>query len=217
MNSLRIALVDWDRSVRAGRKLLLQSQADMQVVFESDGSEADIAQLSEALVDVVVIDQVLAYGSGIDFYRELRKHFDSQGEAPAALLTSAFEDDELRVLALEAAFVDLVGLDSGAEQLLKQLRSLNAPSRWNLAGLQKLLASSGVEAAIDVGLRNQITGFSENRQQILARLRRGFISCASGREVEWNIKDLEKLSVLTGSSGPTELVIRLYRNGYLDG
>jgi DNA-binding response OmpR family regulator len=43
-----------------------------EVVFDSDGSTEDLEAIEQSLIDVLVLDQRLASGSGVSFYSSLR-------------------------------------------------------------------------------------------------------------------------------------------------
>ncbi len=88
-SKIRIGLLDTDSNVRLGRKLVLSSQPKFEVVFDSDGSTEDIEAIEQSLIDVLVLDQKLSFGSGVGFYASLR-NLTGIKQAPPALLTASF-------------------------------------------------------------------------------------------------------------------------------
>ena len=69
---LRVALLDSDTDVRTGRRMLISSLPNVEIVLDSTGEENDLLSVANGLVDVLVIDQRLASGPGVDFYAVLR-------------------------------------------------------------------------------------------------------------------------------------------------
>jgi CheY-like chemotaxis protein len=112
-STIRIGLLDTDSDVRFGRKLVLSSQANFEVVFDSDGSAEDIEAIEQSLIDVLVLDQRLTCGSGVSFYSSLR-NLTGVKQAPSAILTTSFEQPELLLDALHEGILDVVTVEQGA-------------------------------------------------------------------------------------------------------
>ena len=62
-HDFRIALIDGDPAIRAGRRLLLDSQPDMKVVYEQSQAAGALLEVGDLLIDVLIIDHRL---QGID-------------------------------------------------------------------------------------------------------------------------------------------------------
>ena len=72
MNKLRILLADDHATVREGVKLIINAQADMEVVGEAaDGPEA-VAAAQSLRADVVVLDVSMPNGNGLKATETLR-------------------------------------------------------------------------------------------------------------------------------------------------
>lgn len=217
MDQVRIALLDWDSDVKNGRRLIIESQPKYKVVFEGSGSSDDLDKVFSSLVDVLLIDQVLESGSGIDFYTRLRGFFASSKDVPKAVLTAPFTSPLARLEALEAGFYGFVGLDEGADALIEMVDSISkAIPATTLNELWSLIDTAKPQSAIDVDLINLVREFSDNRNQILNRLRNSWKRLSEGQRAEWNTRELDNLMNLAGYKTPAELVIKLYRNGFLD-
>lgn len=124
---LRIALVDSDPDIRHGRRLLIDSQPDLRVVFEDDNASTTIQRLPEALVDVVVLDHRIKGLDGIEVAKELIRAFlADDAKVPKIIMTGPYFSPELQIASIAAGATDLVTQDSGAEELLKAIRSTAA-------------------------------------------------------------------------------------------
>jgi DNA-binding NarL/FixJ family response regulator len=86
--AIRIVVVDDHAVVRAGIKLLLEAQDDLEVVGEAGNAKDAIFRARELKPDVILLDVVMPGGSGIDVLPTLLK------EAPEArVLVLSMQDD----------------------------------------------------------------------------------------------------------------------------
>lgn len=124
---LRIALIDSDADIRHGRRMLIDSQSDLKVVFEDDNATTTIQRLPEALVDVIVLDHRIKGQDGIEVAKALIAAFLSDAaRIPKIIMTGPYFSPELQIASIAAGATDLVTQDSGPEELLKAIRSTAA-------------------------------------------------------------------------------------------
>jgi len=116
-STIRIGLLDTDSDVRFGRKLVLSSEPEFEVVFDSDGSQDDLEAIEQSLIDVLVVDQRLFSGAGVSFYSSLRNLVGPK-QAPPAVLTASFAQPDLLLDALQGGMFDVVSVDQGAQGLV---------------------------------------------------------------------------------------------------
>ncbi len=91
MSSFRIALIDGDAAIRSGRRLLLDSQDDMQVVYEESQALRALETLPDLLVDAIVIDHRLQGMDGVSLAKELVARISSQEQSiPAVIITGSY-------------------------------------------------------------------------------------------------------------------------------
>ena len=102
--SLRIMLVDDHEVVRQGLRVLLEAEADLEVIAEAgDGREAiDVARIHEP--DVVVMDVRMPDMNGVEACRGIR---DLRHDTQVIMLTSYSDDEALfnSIMAGAAGFV----------------------------------------------------------------------------------------------------------------
>jgi DNA-binding NarL/FixJ family response regulator len=195
--SIRIALLDADPDVRFGRRMLLESHPSIQVVFESDGNAADLEQIAQGLIDVLVIDQRLAAGEGVRFYKLLGNLIGLKN-APNAVITAAFNQPALSLAAVEAGVFEVVELERGPEELLSAVtRAAAGSSEQSLDVLFELIASQKISAELDLEFIGLVRELPERLASNLRRLRQ-----------LWKKADPEKLA-LFDSAGMANLVERL--------
>lgn len=123
-NTLRIGLIDADADIRFGRRMLIDSQEDCQVVFEEENASDALVRAPEALIDVLVIDHRVRGLDGIALVEKLIPlYHQSNSDVPAIILTGPYFSYELLLASIAAGATDLVTLDSDSGELLKAIRS----------------------------------------------------------------------------------------------
>ena len=189
----------------------------MDVVFESDGNNNQLAMLSESLVDVVVIDQQLRQGSGVDAFIALRSHYPELSEVPKAVLTAPFNLSELRVAALEAGIQDIVAIESGPVALIETiLAAASDRATFDLARLFETLSIVDLPPKGDYALSQAINALPVRKRAVIDRLQKDWQKLRTGANAKFSLESLDVLLAPLGSLTNTELVIKLLRNGFLD-
>jgi DNA-binding NarL/FixJ family response regulator len=133
LSSFRIALIDGDAAIRAGRRLLIDSQDDMRVVYEESAALVALEKVPELLVDVIVIDHRLQGMDGVSLAKELVARISSQAQrVPAVVITGSYYTFELLMASIRAGATELVTQDSPASELLDAIRK----SRRNIVDVK---------------------------------------------------------------------------------
>ena len=220
---LRIALVDSDPDIRHGRRLLIDSQPDLKVVFEDDNATTTIQRLPEALVDVVVLDHRIKGLDGIEVAKALIRAFlADNAKVPKIIMTGPYFSPELQIASIAAGATDLVTQESGAEELLKAIRSTAAkddePDFRELAAFLK--AASHV--AVDVpDLLVRLGQLGERELEVLSQFELGKSDEQIAEEMflaKYRVKQiLNSVVSKSGFATRTQLFLALHRAGRLDG
>ncbi len=123
MSSFRIALINGDAAIRAGKRLLIDSQADMKVVYEESIAAKALEVLPELLVDVVVIDHRLQGMDGVSLSKQLIARLSaSEQRLPTIVITGAYFTSELLMASIRAGATELVTQDASSADLLHAIR-----------------------------------------------------------------------------------------------
>ncbi|HEY7359519.1 MAG TPA: response regulator transcription factor, partial [Streptosporangiaceae bacterium] len=96
--SIRIVLVDDQELVRAGFRMVLDAQPDMEVVGEAGDGLAATRMLRTTAADVVVMDVRMPRLDGIEATRQICQG----GDRPRVLMLTTFDLDEYAYSALKA-------------------------------------------------------------------------------------------------------------------
>lgn len=123
---IRVALVDDQKLVRAGFRMVIDSQPDLEVVIEADdGQDALDAILPAARageVDVVLMDIRMPRIDGIGATERLT----AAGELPRVIVLTTFDLDEYVLAAIRAGASGFLLKDAPPEEMLAAIRTVHA-------------------------------------------------------------------------------------------
>lgn len=125
--AIRVAIVDDQPLIRAGFKMVIDSQSDMQVVAQcGDGIEA-IKELSQISVDVVLMDIRMPNLDGLQATSELIKLWCNEGnrESKIIILTT-FDLDEYALDAIQRGASGFLLKDAPPEEMLAAIRTIHS-------------------------------------------------------------------------------------------
>jgi DNA-binding NarL/FixJ family response regulator len=115
---VRVLIVDDQSLVRAGFRMILDAETDIEVVGEaSDGLEAVIAA-RETSPDVILMDVRMPNVDGLEATRRL---LDGKAEGPRILILTTFDHDEYVYEALRAGASGFLLKDTPPEQLVEAI------------------------------------------------------------------------------------------------
>lgn len=122
-NAVRVALVDDQTLVRAGFRMVLDAEPDMDVVLEAGDGRAAVDRLSSTRVDVVLMDIRMPRLDGVSATREV---VDRLGDrAPKVLVLTTFDLDDYVYAALRAGAAGFLLKDAGPAELLAAIRAVH--------------------------------------------------------------------------------------------
>ena len=119
---IRIALVDDQELVRAGFRMVLDAQPDMQVVGEAGDGHAALDLARRLHADVMVMDARMPRMDGVEATRLIRQ----AGDRPRILMLTTFDLDEYAFAALKAGASGFLLKDVPPEELLFAIRAVHS-------------------------------------------------------------------------------------------
>ncbi len=123
---IRVFVVDDQQMVRAGFRMLVESQPDMVVVGEAgDGGEA-LERLAVTTADVVLMDVRMPRLDGVEATRALLERTVDAASAPRVIVLTTFDLDEYAFAALRAGASAFLLKDAAPPELLGSIRSVHA-------------------------------------------------------------------------------------------
>lgn len=162
---IRILLADDQALVRGGFRLILDAEADMEVVAEAaDGNEA-VERALETRPDLVLMDIRMPVLDGIEATRRLL------AALPAArvLMLTTFDLDEYVVDAFRAGASGFLLKTSPPHQLVAAVRTVHDGDALLAPGSTRRLIEQAARPPADVPALNQLTARERDVLLLLAR------------------------------------------------
>jgi DNA-binding NarL/FixJ family response regulator len=117
----RVMIVDDQALVRAGFRMVLDAEPDIDVVAECADGQAALDALPGRDVDVVLMDIRMPRLDGIEATRRIVE----RGETPKVLVLTTFDLDEYVYSALRAGAAGFLLKDAGPSELLSAIRAVH--------------------------------------------------------------------------------------------
>jgi DNA-binding NarL/FixJ family response regulator len=135
--TVRVALVDDQALFRAGIAMVIDSQADLEVVAEAgDGAEV-LGLVERARPDVILMDVRMPVTDGVEATRSLITRFGDA--APKVLVLTTFDLDEAAAAAIEAGASGFLLKGAEPDFLLASIRAIAAGNQVVAAGATRQL------------------------------------------------------------------------------
>ncbi len=164
MTKLRILLADDHETVRAGLKLIVNAQADMEVVGEASDGRAAVVRAQELLPDIVVMDVSMPHLNGLKATEKLKAVCP---QVKVLTLTRHTDDGYLQQI-LRAGASGYVLKQSAPTELLHAIRAVAGGGKYlDPAVTGKVM---GTYAGRPASLRGEVQGSLSDREAEVLRL-----------------------------------------------
>ncbi len=118
--SLQVAIVDDQHLVRAGFRMILEAEDDLEVVGEAADGIAGVELIRRARPDVALMDVRMPHRDGIDATRELL----AAGVGTRIVILTTFDLDEYVFAALRAGASGFLLKDTPPDELVAAVRTV---------------------------------------------------------------------------------------------
>lgn len=181
MTPIRVVVVDDQEMVRAGIRLMVDHEPDLEVIGEAgDGAQAQDAVRSLG-PDVAIMDIRMPVVDGIEATRRIV----ASGARTAVLVLTTFDDDEFVFGALRAGAAGFLLKDSPPDDLLNAIRAVNEGGSLVDPVLTRRLIERWAaleDAAVVEPARPELPEITPREREILIGLAKGW----SNRELADN-------------------------------
>ncbi|WP_193606807.1 response regulator [Nocardioides lijunqiniae] len=216
---IRVFLVDDQQMVRAGFRMLVDSQPDLHVVGEAgDGGEA-VERLAVTAADVVLMDVRMPRMDGVEATRRIAAGSD----APRVIVLTTFDLDEYAFAAIRAGASAFLLKDAAPPDLLGAIRSVHAgdavvaPSttRRLLEHFAGTLPDPSASATAEADrTAPSLAGLTDREREVLVLVGRGLSNTEIAEELvvaEATVKThMSRLLAKTGRRDRVQLVVLAY-------
>lgn len=220
---IKVALVDDQQLVRAGFRMVIDSQPDMQVVIEAADGQQGVREIARAGCDIVLMDVQMPTMNGIDATRAITS---GSAGAPRVVVLTTFDNDEYVLGAISAGASGFLLKDADPEQLLDAIRTVHrgdaviAPraTRSLLRQLGPLIATGATREENTVrALPSELT---PREAEVLAAMARGLTNGEIAEQFfvsEATVKThVGRILAKTQSRDRVQAVILAYQTGLVD-
>ena len=168
----RVMIVDDQALVRAGFRMVLDAEPDIEVVAECADGQAALDALPGREVDVVLMDIRMPRLDGIEATRQVV----ARAEPPKVLVLTTFDLDEYVYAALRGGAAGFLLKDAGPSELLAAIRAVHTgdavvapgPTRRLLDRFLPLLPSTAGPTAL-----GRLDVLTEREREVLEAVGRG--------------------------------------------
>lgn len=170
---IRVALVDDQQLIRAGFRMVIDSQPDMEVVAEAGDGAAAIATLAalDPPADVALVDVRMPGVDGIAACEAL-----TDTSPTRVIILTTFDLDEYVVAAIRAGASGFLLKDAPPEDLLAAVRTVHAGDAVIApSSTKRLLARVAAlpDQAEDLGIDTRLSALTDREREVLTLMARG--------------------------------------------
>jgi DNA-binding NarL/FixJ family response regulator len=182
---LRVAVIDSDEFVREGRVLLLQSQPNIQIVFESGDPSTALDQAVDYLLDVIVLDTRIPGWKAAHYLVELSKRLSSSGNEAQLLALTAFGSPEFELACLRSGAAAVVANDQGVSELLRQVKLLGSRDNTVTRGyLEGLMSAVNGTIAPNPKIARSLSGMDSSQVEVVKAMLEGLTDSQIARQLD---------------------------------
>ncbi|PIV26535.1 MAG: DNA-binding response regulator [Anaerolineae bacterium CG03_land_8_20_14_0_80_58_20] len=167
--TIRLLLVDDHAVVRSGLKMLLASEADVEIVGEAGSGSEAVSAAGSARPDVILMDIGLPDMTGIEAARVIKSQFPKI----AIVALTIHEDEEYFFKMLEAGASGYVPKRAAPEELLTAIRAAALGEVYLYPSLAKLLVKDYLSQEHAAEHKPTLDGLTAREQEVLSLLAEG--------------------------------------------
>jgi len=168
--TIRVLLVDDQTLVRAGFRMVIDSQDDLEVVGEAGDGIAAVAAVGQYRPDLVVMDVRMPLLDGIEATRRIT----AQESPPKIIVLTTFDLDEHALQAIRAGASGFLLKDAPPEELLRAIRTVHSGDAVIAPSTTRRLLDHLVPLAADPVATQAVSALTEREREVLVAMARGW-------------------------------------------
>ena len=189
MDKIRLLVADDHPVVRAGLRMLLGAQLDMEVVGEADHGGSAVEQALRLQPDVVVMDITMGQGNGVAATREITKRLP---ETKVLVLTIHDDEEYLRQM-LEAGATGYVLKQAADTELAVAIRAVHRGEVFLYPSFARVLLGDLARRRenADQSTRDRYELLSQREQEVLLLVALGYTNRQIADQLGLSVKTIE--------------------------
>ncbi|MCI0477161.1 MAG: response regulator transcription factor [Anaerolineales bacterium] len=216
MSKIRLLMVDDHEIVRAGLRMLLQTQPDIEIVAEADNGRDAVARARELQPDIVLMDISLPDLDGFEATRQIKRALPKT----AVLALTMHESDEYFFKMLQAGASGYVPKKAAPTDLVTAIRTVYEGGVFLYPALAKSLVRDYMGRATEGNERAALDGLTEREQEVLKLIADGLTNQEIADKLTISVKTVERhranIMGKLNLHSRTELVKYAIRKGLID-
>jgi DNA-binding NarL/FixJ family response regulator len=211
---IRVALVDDQQLIRAGFRMVVDSQSDMEVVVEAGDGDAAVTALAvlDPPADVILMDVRMPGTDGLAACAEV-----TAASASRVIILTTFDLDEYVVAAIKAGASGFLLKDAPPEELLAAIRTVHAGDAVIAPSSTKRLLARLATSLPEPGDGAGLEDLTEREREVLTLMARGLSNleiCDALFLAEPTVKThVGKILAKLGARDRVQAVIVAYETG----
>lgn len=185
---IRVAIIDDHNVVRAGMRMLLGSDPDLQVVGEGENGDEALRLAREVPIDVIIMDITMPGMDGIEATRQIKQIKPDL----AVLAVTIHEGTEYFFHMLQAGASGYVPKRAAPDELLRAIHVVAAGNVFLEPKIAKELVADYLSRLQQGGAHENPDGLTEREHEVLAHIAEDETNQAIANRLNISVKTVER-------------------------
>jgi DNA-binding NarL/FixJ family response regulator len=212
--SIRVLLADDQAMVRAGFRMILGSEPDMEVVGEAENGEQAAAAARRLRPDIVLMDIQMPGGDGLQATRRITESADLTSRV---VILTTFERDEYVFDAMQSGASGFLLKNAPPEELIHAVRVVAAGDALLAPSVTRRIIEQFARRPVEPDVRARLESLTQREREVLVMLARGNSNAELAAELfvtEGTIKThVSSLLAKLGLRDRVQAVVLAYESG----
>jgi len=211
--AIRVGIVDDQDLVRAGFRMILGAEPDLEVVGEAGDGSAAITLASSESIDVLLMDVRMPGTDGLEATRRIT----SRSATPRVLMLTTFDTDEYVYEALRSGASGFLLKTAPPQRLVEAVRLIHAGEALLAPSITRRLIETYLRRAPERPPPAELTRLTDREHEVLAALAQGLSNTEIAEHFvvsEATVKThVNRIFAKLGVRDRVQAVVYAYQNG----
>jgi DNA-binding NarL/FixJ family response regulator len=168
--SIRVLLVDDQTMVRAGLRMILEAESDIQVVGEAEDGTKAIAAVRTLRPEVVLMDIQMPVMNGLEATRRI---VHDEEKSPRVLILTTFERDDYIFEALRSGASGFILKNAPPEDLVTAVRVVAEGNSLLAPSVTRRIIAEFAQRPVRPTIKTEVEHLTEREIEVLKLIARG--------------------------------------------